>query len=228
MDRRLKPESKKAIIRCAYQVLRQEGVEQFSIRQVAKACGCAVSNIYRHFSSKDELILHAGLLYVYPYLQEISGGWNYEEDSLQRYLRVEKTFAKYSFAEPLLFYNMYFSNVSKNLDGILQDSMGLFEELYQDMPQDLSRMLSVSGGFSQRNLAMLEQCRADGFLDIGQEQLAVLNNGVVQMYRGFLDAAVASRRQGETTDTLREQYLQAHWMIHQRFFTEKAQMQPVF
>lgn len=227
LDNRLKPESKKSIIRCAHEVLLRDGFDEFSIRKVATECGCGVSSIYRHFSSKDELLLYAATRNINSYLKELSSTWKKGENSLYNYFSVEQSFAKYTFTEPLLFYNMYFGPVSHLLDRIFEESKELFPEVYSSMTEDLLGLLSVSGGIAARNLAMLERCCQDGFLQISAPNLILLNEGLIRMYRGFLDEAILLQRRGENTDELKQMYLVAHRLMHQSFLSADVSLPPL-
>ena len=224
MDNRLKPESKKHMINCAYQILMRDGFDNFSIRKVAMECDCGVSSLYRHFSSKDELLLYAAVRNIHSYLSELSDTWAQENNSLYHYFAVEQSFAKYSFAEPILFYNMYFGPASHLLDHIFLDSMELFQDTYANMIQDLREILSSPGGIAARNLAMLERCRQDGFLHVSTTELNLLNEGIVRMYRGYLDEAVLLQRGGNSTEDLRQMYLAAHRLMHHPFISEDVSL----
>ena len=217
VDNRLKPESKRNMILCAHQVLARDGFDEFSVRKVASECGCGVSSLYRHFSSRDELMLYASIWKIPSYLSEVSDTMQAGQNSLYHYFRIEQSFAKYSFAEPVLFYNMYFGPASHELDRIFLDSLELFQDSYSFLTKELKGILSVSGGISARNLTMLERCRQDGFITLSSADLIRLNDGIVRMYRGFLDEAVLCQRRGEDTHELEQRYLDAHRFMHQRF-----------
>lgn len=219
LDNRLRPESKKNIIRCAHQVLMRDGFDNFSIRKVATECGCGVSSLYRHFSSKDELLLYAATRNINTYLSELSNIWEHKNNCLYNYFSVEQSFAKYSFAEPILFYNMYFGPARNQLDHILADSMELFQDAYASITEELREILSLSGGIAARNLAMLERCRQDSFLQISVSDLELLNEGLIRMFRGYLDEAVLLQRHGQSTDALKHLYLTSHRLMHQAFLT---------
>ena len=227
MDNRLKPESKKSIIRCAHQVLLRDGIDNFSIRRVAAECGCGVSSLYRHFSSKDELLLYAAVWDFNTYLNELSHTWKQEGNSLYHYFSTEQTFAKYSFAEPLLFYNMYFGPASSLLDRIFEDSRRLFPDVYEFMTEDLRSILSVSGGIAARNLALLERCRQEGLLHISDSDLHLLNEGLIKMYRGYLDEAVLLQQRGESTEAPKQAYLAVHRFMHQAFLPADISLPPL-
>ena len=221
MDNRLKPESKKSIIECAHRVLMNDGFEGFSIRKVAKECGCGVSSVYRHFSCKDELILYAAIRNLEPYLNDLTDVWQQGENSLWIYFLIEKAFAKYSFEEPVLFYNMYFGPAANLLDNIFLDSMELYHDSYANMMQELRELLSAPGGIGVRNLAMLKRCRQDGLLHISESELELLTDSIVRLYRGYVDEAVRFTEQGRDTRELMQTYLAAHRMIHRPYISSE-------
>lgn len=222
MDNRLRPESKKHIIRCAYKVLQRDGAADFSIRQVANECGCSVSGIYRHFSGREELLLYASLLCLEPYLKELSELVYSSPNSISSYFQVERLFTSYSFSQPDLFYTIYFSSSNASLDRVFHDSYNLFESSPEIIMEYSFGKGFVEGGIEGRNLAMLEICLNDGFLNIDHDELITFNKGIVAMYRGFLDAAMAMARRREDTNALKEQYLQAHALLHRKILAPCA------
>lgn len=220
MDRRLKPESKRKIIRCADAVLQRDGVELFSVRRVADECGCAPANLYRHFEGKDELLLYATLRHLIPYLSELYHIWTTERDCIQTYFSFKQCFAKYAFAEPLLYYNLHFGQASDRMPKIMENSIELFPEIYRPLlPDDLHHYLILPGGIAARHLAVLERCRQCGYITLSPEELRVFNDGMIHLYRGFLDRAAALERVGSDTSFLIQEYSEIHRVLHQPVFT---------
>lgn len=221
MDHRLRPESKKHIIRCAHRVLLRDGAADFSIRQVAAECGSSVSGLYRHFSGRDELLAYASLMSLDEYYGQLNRYINGDRNSVENYFEVERIFAEYSFSMPEIFYNMYFVLPEGKLDEIMLDSFGLFENFTEDLFLYHFGKRFVGGGIGGRNLAMLERCYEDGFLEISRDELPLFNAGIIAMYRGFLDTAIQAKKQGEDTAEITKQYLEAHRLLHKRVISSE-------
>ena len=215
MDNRLRPESKKHIIRCAHKVLLRDGAAHFSIRQVARECDCSVAGLYRHFSSRDELLVYASLMSLDSYYKTLAETVKPNQSSISNYFEVERIFAKHSFTQPELFYNIYFSMPEGRCDEILFDSFNLFENSPEELFKIQFGKSFIGGGIFGRNLAMLEICHKDGFITINKEELPLFNECVVNMYRGFLDMAIVMKNRGEDISTIAENYLEAHRLLHQ-------------
>jgi AcrR family transcriptional regulator len=68
MSRPLSPEARLKALAAAEDVLRESGVEGFSIDEVARQSRVAKSTIYRHFSSSNELLIQVleQLIEMYP------------------------------------------------------------------------------------------------------------------------------------------------------------------
>lgn len=214
MDNRLRPESKKHIIRCAHKVLARDGAADFRIRQVAQECGCSVSGIYRHFSNRDELLVYASLMSLDSYFKELGETVKPEQSSISNYFEVERLFARYSFADPELFYNIYFGIPEGRFDEIFFDCFSLFENSPEEFFKIQFGKSFIGGGILGRNLAMLELCHRDGFLKIDKEELVLFNECVINMYRGFLDQAMAMKKRGEDITGIAEEYIEAHRLFH--------------
>lgn len=220
MDHRHKPESKKRIVQCAHHVLLRDGASAFSLRKVAAECGCGVSSLYRHFSGRDELLLHAQVWFITAYLKEIADSWSAAENTLYHYFRIERTFAKYSFQEPALFFDIYFGPLSGKMDEILRQHLSLFPERYDFVTDEMRDMFAVPNGLASRNLETLLRCRDEGFFAGDEAAIGQLNELAIHLYRGYLNEAVVRCHQGEPTDEIAQQYLDAHWALHRRFLEQ--------
>lgn len=222
VDNRLRPESKKHIIRCAYKVLLRNGAANFSIRQVAQECGSSVSGLYRHFASRDELLVYASLMSMEAYYKELGSMVNRYSNSIDSYFEIERLFAKYSFSEPEMFYNIYFGIPDGDLDKIMLDSFALFENSPEEFFLFQFGKRFIGGGISGRNMAMLMKCHEEGFFSISEEELMVFNTGIINLYRGFLDKAISMKRRGENISGLAGEYLFTHRMLHKSILSSKA------
>lgn len=215
MDNRYRPDSKKRLVQCAHTVLVRDGVAEFSMRRVAAECGCGVSSLYRHFSGRDELLLHAQVWFITDYLREVADSW--DANTLAHYFRIERSFAKYSFQQPALFYSIYFGPLSGKMDQILRQHLALFPESYGFVTEEMRTMFAQEDGLSRRNLEALLRCREEGFFAADPQTLACLNDIVIHMYRGYLEEAMVHQQQGQDTDGMAEQYLTAHWTLHRQY-----------
>lgn len=213
MDNRLRPESKKHIVRCAKKVLIRDGVDGFNVRQVARECDASVSGLYRHFSGRDELLLYASLMSLDDYFKTLTGTFKIEQSSITNLFETEKVFAEYSFSEPELFYNLYFSMQEEKYDEIFQDCFSLFENSPEELFQLSFGKNFIKGGLYGRNLAMLELCHEEGFINLPREELPLFNTCLISMYRGFMDNAIAMKKRGEDASSLLESYLASHRML---------------
>lgn len=224
MDNRQRPASKRLIIEKAIEIIKREKIDLLTMRKVANECGYAVSALYHHFSSKGELMLYASVPYLRSYLREVSIIWNSKQGSLNNYFEIERVFASYSFQEPSLMYNLYFGQESHKLDSVILNSFQLFSDWYSFLDEDLYDVLSLPGGISGRNLEMLQRLSLDGYLMITeQKNLALLNEGIVHIYRGFLNRAIELESQGLGFVELTEEYLKIHRFIHEPYIVSQAQ-----
>lgn len=213
MDNRLKPESKKRIIKCAYAILQRDGIEEFSIRKVASECGVSPAGIYRHFSSRDELLVYASIFFLESYFKQLDELSTKDLNSLEKYFEIEKIFTNRSFSEPEIFYNLYFGVDESQFDDIFVKCFELIDPSPEYYFKYQFGKSFINGGLVGRNIAILELLYDEGYLKIEKEDLKCYNRIIVNMYRGFLDAAITKKRNGLDTYELASQYLQSHRLL---------------
>lgn len=211
--------TKKAYIDAVSELIRQDRLSQNSIRKIAELTGFSVGNLYKHFSSFDELILYATVLHFKEYYFSSESLSHDEaairENPLEEFMKYEALFAENSFSDPKLMYNLYFGSASKNTPQIIQECLTLY------YPDTENAMPTLS---SMKNHCELEERYADILQlyfgkssDFSRERIRTLSSCIFYLYRGFLNEAVHDPEYSAHVDSRKEKYLSCVQALLEQF-----------
>lgn len=212
--------TKKAYIDAVSELIRQGRLGQNSIRKIAEMTGFSVGNLYKHFSSFDELILYATVLHFKEYYFSSETLTHKEtairENPIEEFMKYEALFAETSFSDPKLMYNLYFSPASKDIPRIIQDCLTLY---YPDMKAAMPTLDSM------KNHCELEERYADMFqlyfgenCETSREKIHMVSSSIFYLYRGFLHEAVCDAEYNKHVDVRKEKYLSCVQVLLEQFF----------
>ena len=120
--------SEKVYVNTVYDMMVNEGVDQVSIRKIAKALGVSSTLLYRYFDSLEHLMIYASLRWLRPYLKDLSDMDVEELNSPEGYFYMWERFSVYCFANPQVFNNIFFVKHPYPLEPIFKKYYSMFEE----------------------------------------------------------------------------------------------------
>ena len=179
--------TKRYYIEATYEILRTNGLDGFSIRNVAKKVGCASSVLYRHFKDMDHLLTLGSIRFLRDYIIEAGEIEALELDPISMTMRLWECFARYAFSNIPIFERLFFEeNVEKVQECIL--------EYYEEFPIELEnignnlQVMMTSSDVEQREYTILKQAVAAGQISETDAQMLVktdnyLFRGMLQKYR---------------------------------------------
>lgn len=183
------PDPRRRYILAAAQLIRECGEENVSARRIAAVLGTAPSAIYRHFQTLEELLAYAAINYRYDTYAEMDRIAGDASNAFEMYEKTEREFARFAFARPRLLDCMVFGAYSLNMAELMQNYRSIFPEAVDENRLYTAAVLNGED-FESGNLRLLQMCREDGSLHIGEEHLQALNGVLVHMFKGFLKTAL--------------------------------------
>ncbi len=150
-------------IQCAEQLLREDGINNLSIRKLADTTGYSSATLYSYFEDLDELILYASFKYRREYLKRVAKEISDDMTSLEQYRRIYQIFNEYSFRDPKIYMNMYFGKHSSRIKTVMKEYYHLFPEEFV-APTDLIRTLLLQGSLIDCDKITTRKLAEDGFI----------------------------------------------------------------
>lgn len=182
MNMRETPITKKQFISTAYKIVQEEGVTALSIRRLGRALNCNTANLYRYFSSLEELTLYVALDNLQGYLNDISKLFQMENDCVSRYYGVWHCFCTHAFAHAHLFNLLFFSKHSSELYKIIPDYYAMFPNELEKIDSSL-QFIFLQGDFDYRDFLMLDEIVKQGKMN--EFDSVILNNVAVNLFKGY-------------------------------------------
>jgi len=99
--------SRKEYILKTAEMIKRDGIENLSIRKIAKELGCSSASLYRYFSGLDELIYYAELRQLKDYIQSLNKAGLVWKNVWDKYVGVWYCYSMEAFRKPIT-YNLLF------------------------------------------------------------------------------------------------------------------------
>ena len=174
----------KLFIESAQHLIQEDGIKHLSIRKLSQVTGYSSATLYSYFSDLEELILYASIKYRKDYLQDLSREITPEMNELEQYRKIYEIFNTYSFAEPEVFYNMYFGRHSDAIDQIFDSYYDLYPE---EMPTQATPLIQEMLGkrrLLECDMVLTRRLANAGF--IRPENAGIVAEIVVRLQQTFL------------------------------------------
>ncbi len=125
----IKQKRKTYFVTEAIKIIEQEGIGKLTARKVAEAAGFIPSSIYNYFANMDHLENTASIYFTYDYANQLSKVVENIDCGLEIYISMWEIFMHHAFANPHIFYNVFYSKIAQT------DSHNLFQEYYELFPE---------------------------------------------------------------------------------------------
>jgi AcrR family transcriptional regulator len=213
------PEKQRSImatfINATAEIIREQGIEGISIRNVATRAGYSSATLYLYFDDIDQLVALTSVSYLRDYIADIAQKSSEYEDVKELYLYTWESFCRHSFTHASVFATLFFGQYGSSVDETVKKYYSIF-------PQELDRISSkalamlMAGDLYKRNMNMLTQYTSQAGFSKKRERL--VNEMSVSYYRTFLERACAienitEEQIAELTDAFMEG---ARWLLEDR------------
>lgn len=131
----------KIFIEATRDLIEKNGIEQVTIRGVAKKAGYNSATIYNYFDNCKQLIFFASLDFLGEYSQAMPNYIANAEDEIERFIKMWECFCKYSFENPKIYYAIFTDNIGDHPEILMKKYFNLFPEKLGTPPADLMPML---------------------------------------------------------------------------------------
>ncbi|MCF8008943.1 MAG: TetR/AcrR family transcriptional regulator [Halanaerobiales bacterium] len=180
----------KAFIKSVRQVINDQGIENVTIRKVAKIAGYNSATIYNYFDNLNQLIFFGAISFLDDYVQAIPFYLNKSDDVLDQFLLIWECFAKNSFEKPNIFYAIFTENIGDNSENLFKKYYQLFPEELENIPKKYIPML-LESELSKRCSIHIKPCIDEGYFDT--EAAEEVDERIRLIYHGMLSLIVNNR-----------------------------------
>ena len=174
-------------------LMQEEGIENLSIRKVAKRAGYNSATIYHYFTDFEELIVYACLKYVDEYASDLSQYLSTDMNPMESYINIWKCFCKHSYARPREFSLLFFKHMND-----CKDFSKYFSQYYEIFPAAKSKSLAEytamleEGNLYDREFILLSRCLNQAGYNIPDKEIFNICEMNLFIYRGVISILIES------------------------------------
>ncbi|MDO5409471.1 MAG: TetR/AcrR family transcriptional regulator [Lachnospiraceae bacterium] len=125
-------DTKRKLIEATYEIMKNEGVDKVSARNIAKKAECTATVIYKYFTNLNYLVVMASLRFLEGYTKEGLEISLSKEDGITIDKRAWKAFINYAFRNPRIYENLFWGEGNE----VYADAIVEYFELY---PGEMSK-----------------------------------------------------------------------------------------
>lgn len=170
-------------IEATSKIIESDGIENVTIRKVADLAGYNSATLYNYFEDLDHLIFFASMKYLEEYNIELSKSINKLDSSIDIFLKTWECFSKFSFANPKIFYNIFFSKHKDKLKETITEYYEIFPEELGENEGVILSMLKYKYIFDRNRIIMCPLIH-DGI--IMREKFDIINRTMIYSYQSLL------------------------------------------
>lgn len=180
----------KVFIDAAYQIIEEEGIENVTIRKVAKIAGYNSATIYNYFDNCNQLIFFAATRFMEDYVKEMPEYIEQGEDELEKLILMWECFCLHSFKKPKIYYAIFADDIGGQPGNLIKNYYQLFPEDLGSPPEQLIPML-LETELSKRTSISLQPVIEAGI--ISPELAPEIDEAIRLIYHGMLSLIINNR-----------------------------------
>lgn len=165
------------------EIIEGEGIEKVTIRKVSDIAGYNSATLYNYFENLDHLLFFAAMHHLNAYIDALPTFIKRAQNSKEIYLSVWHCFMEFAFMKPDIFYNLFFSRLTKEMDSYIDQYYALYPLDIKSFPVIIRKMLS-STNISTRSKILMNQCIEEGFFT--QENGYLIDDMVILLFESML------------------------------------------
>lgn len=173
-----------SFIRATREILDEEGIENISIRKIAGLTGLNSATMYLYFPNADVLVTMASMSYLEKYCRTLAADMPRMNTNRSAFLHTWEVFTQYAFAQPKIFYHIFFSPHTVPLNEIVDEYYRLFPGQLSNIQGNVYEMLH-SGSLSERCWAVFWPLAEE--LGIDREEAELINSLMICYFRTLLE-----------------------------------------
>lgn len=170
-------------INATYDIIYEYGVQEVTLRKVAKKAGYNSATIYNYFENLDHLIFYAAMRHVKDYALALNTYLLDAKNAMDRFLKIWECFCDYAYDKPEIYNAIFFPNLDKDMEHYVK-------EYYEFFPEDLfthqgvvSTML-LKTDLTDRAMTIILDCANEGYIQL--EDSKTINDMTLLIFEGTL------------------------------------------
>jgi len=174
-------------IEATSKIIKDEGIENVTIRNVSDLAGYNSATLYNYFEDLEHLIFFTSIKYLEEYNLELSKTINKSDNSYDIFIKTWECFCKFSFKNPKIFYNIFFSKHKDKLSETISEYYNIFPEELGENNGIVLEMLKYEN-ILDRNKIIMYPLVSEGLIKL--ENFDIINQTIIYSYQAILHGCV--------------------------------------
>ncbi len=170
-------------INAADELINEIGIENVTIRNIAKRAGYNSATIYNFFENLDHLIFFGAFKNIKDYALSLNQYLTDADNAMDRFLKVWECFCNYAYLKPNIYNAIFFSKLSRNIEEYITEYYSIFPEDLGIHHDTISTML-LKGEIHDRGMTTVMDCVKEGFIE--HHSADKLNDMTFLVFEGML------------------------------------------
>jgi AcrR family transcriptional regulator len=172
-------------------IINNEGLENVTVRSVAKKSGYNAATIYNYFDNNRQLIFFASLSFLKDYFKDIENIIKAnDKEPIKQYLKLWEIFCNYSYQNPKIYYSIFGENIDEDFKSLIEKYFKVFPENFDYSPADYLPVLTDSYSVDNITKPLLDCIELDC---ISKEDAKMIDESSMLYYHGMLSLMVNKR-----------------------------------
>lgn len=177
----------KYFIDAADELINEIGIENVTIRNVAKRAGYNSATIYNYFENLDHLIFFAAMKNIKDYAFSINQYLKNTDNAMDRFLKVWECFCNYAYLKPDIYNALFFPKLSKDMENYVAKYYSMYPEDLITNNETIKSML-MNGNIHARGMTTILDCIKEGYIE--QQNADTLNEMTLLLFEGMLTRVI--------------------------------------
>ena len=188
-------------IETTIQIIKEEGIENVTIRNVAKKASYNSATLYHYFQNLDHLLCFVALNFFREYYENLIYYISDVEDPYIRFIWIWDFFCDCTLKHPLIFYKFFFTS-SQDTKKIISQYYSIFPQQFIKNHDNILQSMLLGGKLPNRNAIILKPLCDLGYLE--DTDLPIVNNLIVLSYKDALTQKILNGEDVDSNDLIKD------------------------
>lgn len=161
---------KTELILQTYELLKNTPPEEIKIREIAKACDCTTTVIYKHFKNLDDLVCFASIRFLEDYIASVQTIITDNANSLDILVVTWREFAKCAFQHLDIYLQLFWGRYKSQLG----DAIHAYYQLFPDEWNRLGAFFAsvfFNSEIKERNFIIVRRAASEGYFPVDDAKM---------------------------------------------------------
>lgn len=172
-----------AFVSATEKIMREEGINNVTIRKVSDIAGYSSATIYSYFENIDHLIIFSSLKFLDEFIESLPKEIENCKTAIDVYKKVWECFSRFAFQRAEIFQVMFFSKLDQKLDNFFTEYYCIYKLDVTNFPTSIQKMLRGTNIYN-RNMHLLNEAVEEG--SVKEANKAEINEMSVFIFESIL------------------------------------------